>query len=111
MVTHIAVIVLVFGFIFAIVLQAWFVRRTARLATSLQDRRETHKQLSQDVAQLSEEVGGFSSGIDANTVSIAGLEREVEALQERLSAFAAEHGLDVKKVSKQPAAEVVQPAQ
>lgn len=100
MIPHMSLVILVFGFVFAIVMHAWFVRRTARLTSTLQDRRDTHKQLTQDVAQLGEEVMGFRTAIDSNTVSIAGLEREIEGLQQNLEETAAEMGVDPPKIQE-----------
>ena len=84
--------VTVFGFVLLILLQAWFVRRITRLTASHRERQNTYRKLAAEAADLAEEVVGLDRARDANTASIAGLERETQELQERIDTFVAEHG-------------------
>ena len=88
-------LILVFGFVFVILLQAWFVRRITQLTARHQERKAAHRKLGEEAAELADEVTGLDRANESNVASIAGLEREIQELQERIAAFTAEHGAKI----------------
>ena len=84
-------ILLVFGFVLLVLLQAWFVRRIAQLTTRHKERKDTHGKLRAQAAELGEEVASLDRAGESGATSITGLERETQELQERIDAFVAEH--------------------
>lgn len=92
MIPYFPVVMLVFGFVFTIILQAWFVRRISRLSTAHQDRKETYDQLQKDLMKIAEEVADLRRATDSNTVSVTTLEREIEEAEKKKEEFLAEHG-------------------
>ena len=76
---------LVFGFVLAIVLQAWFVRRLSYLRGKTRESKEQCDRLHAEATSLAETVAEFSRGLDSNTTSVQMLEREIEELTTRIA--------------------------
>ncbi len=93
MIPHAHIFILVFGFIAVILVQAWFVRRTSNLRTTLRDRQESLEQLTNDLVTMTADVAGFGRALESNAVTITGLERETEEIVSRIEVFRQEHGL------------------
>lgn len=85
-------LIIVFGFVLLILLQAWFVRRITQLTARHQERKVSYRKLGAEVAELTEEVTGLDRASESNVASVAALERETQELQGRIDAFVAEHG-------------------
>ena len=84
-------LLLVFGFVLLVLLQAWFVRRITQLTARHKERQSTHRKLGTEAAELADEVAGLSRAGESGATSIAGLGREIEELQKRIDAFVADH--------------------
>ncbi|MFH1567969.1 MAG: hypothetical protein ABIL09_08195 [Gemmatimonadota bacterium] len=84
-------VVLVFGFVSLIVLQAGFVRRLTHLRARSQECKTAYDKLREEVVSLSEQVSSLDRAVDSNGVSILALERETESLQKQIDTFLAEH--------------------
>ena len=84
-------ILLVFGLVLVILLQAWFVRRISQLTARHKERKGTYGRLRVEAAELAEEVSGLDRARESSVASVAGLERETQELQGRIDAFVAEH--------------------
>ena len=76
---------LVFGFVLAIVLQAWFVRRLSYLRGKTRESKELCDRLHAEATSLAESVAEFSRGLDSNTTSVQMLEREIEELKAKIA--------------------------
>ena len=84
-------ILLVFGLVLVVLLQAWFVRRITQLTTRHKERTGTCHKLRAEAAALAEQVAGLDRARESSVASVAGLERETQELQGRIDAFVAEH--------------------
>ena len=84
---------LVFGFILAIVLQAWFVRRLSYLRGKTKENKDHYDRLHQEAVSLTEAVTEFDRGIDSSKISVQVLEREIEELEQKIAGFEAVHGV------------------
>jgi len=84
-------IILVFGFVFLIILQAWFVRHMTRLRARRGERKSSYEKLREEVVTLADQVASLNRAMDANTVSITTLERETQVLQKLIDDFLAQH--------------------
>ena len=84
-------IILVFGFVFLIILQAAFVRRVTRLRSRRAECKSTYEKLREEVVTLGEQVSSLERAKDANTVAITALERATEVRQKLIDDFLAEH--------------------
>ena len=82
---------LVFGFVFTIVLQAWFVRRMSHLRGSLKERKREYDRLHAEATALGQTVSEFKHGKESNSVSVQALEREIEELREKVDLFLEAH--------------------
>lgn len=84
-------VVLVFGFVFLILLQAGMVRRITRLRAQRSDCKASYDKLREEVLTLGEQVSSLERARDSNGASIVALERENEVLQKLIEEFVAEH--------------------
>ena len=85
---------LVFGFVLAIVLQAWFVRRLSYLRGKAREGKDRCDRLHAEATELSEAVSEFDRGLDSNATSVQMLQREIEDLRAKIADLGAAEGAE-----------------
>ena len=86
----IAMVALVVALLVAIVLQAFFVRRTVALRDHATVVRIEYDKLQLQVQALAEEVGALQRGMESNTVAVRTLEAEIEELHHQIENYVPE---------------------